>query len=629
MRRILLAAFSAVGLLVAMPALAGFGNSPIKLAVTVTDPAQHIMHTTEQIPVTPGPLTLYYPKYIPGEHGPTGPIVNLAGLVFKANGKTVAWQRDPIDMYTFHLDVPAGVDTLTADFDFLSPTGGGLFTAGVSMTPKIVDLEWNQVALYPAGQPTARLSYSPSVTLPAGWKYASALVTKSKGGDTVNFAPVSFNNLVDSPLIAGKNFRQVDLAPGASVHRYLDMVADYPQALDIGPQYTADYRELIKQADALFDSHHYANYHFLLTLSNYTAHFGLEHHQSSDDRNSADLFLNKQAMLGSADLLPHEYTHSWNGKFRRPAGLWQPDFEQPEQTALLWVYEGLTEYWGAVLAARSGLWSAQDYRDMLAYDAAGMAHRPGRAWRPLIDTTVAAQLLYGSPHFYSSWRRGTDFYDEGALIWLGVDTKIRELTHNRRSLDDFAKLFYGVDNGSYVTRTYTFDDIVKALNTVAPYDWAGYLGNLVNETHAQAQEPLGGVTASGWKLVYSATPNPYEQAREIVHKYTEAVFSIGLDVDAKGVIGDVLWNGPAFAAGLAPGMTIVSVNGDSFSPDGLRRAIAASADGGGGRLIVVAKGDGVVRTYTILYSGGMRYPHLVRVQGKRDYLDEIIASVKS
>ncbi|MGH8427983.1 MAG: M61 family metallopeptidase [Gammaproteobacteria bacterium] len=629
MRRIFFVAISAAGLLSTVPAMAGFNNAPITLAVTITDPAQHIMHTTEQIPVTPGPLTLYYPKYIPGEHGPTGPIVNLAGLVFKVNGKAVAWQRDPVDMYTFHLDVPAGADMLTADFDFLSPTAGGLFTAGVSMTPKIVDLEWNQVALYPAGPPTAQLTYRPSVTLAAGWKYASALVTKSKNGNTVNFEPVSFNNLVDSPLIAGQNFRQVDLAPDASVHRYLDMVADYPQALDIGPQYTADYRELIKQADALFDSHHYVNYHFLLTLSDYTAHFGLEHHQSSDDRNSVDLFLNKQAMLGSADLLPHEYTHSWNGKFRRPAGLWQPDFEQPEQTALVWVYEGLTEYWGEVLAARSGLWSAQDYHDMLAYDAAGMAHRPGRAWRPLFDTTVAAQLLYSSPHFYSSWRRGTDFYDEGALIWLGVDTKIRALTNDKRSLDDFAKLFYGMDNGSYVTQTYTFDDIVKALNTVAPYDWAGYLENLVDQTHTQAQEPLGGVTASGWKLVYSATPNPYEQAREVVHKFTEAVFSIGLDVDKKGVIGDVLWNGPAFAAGLAPGMTIVSVNGDSFSPDGLRRAIAASAGAGGGRLIVVAKGDGVVRTYTILYSGGLRYPHLVRVQGKPDYLDEIIAPVKS
>ncbi len=627
MRCISLAVFSVAALAAAAPGFAGFRNAPIALAVTVADPAQHIFHTTEQIPVTPGPLTLYYPKYIPGEHGPTGPIVNLAGLVFKANGKTAAWRRDPVDMYTFYLDVPKGADMLTADFDFLSPTGGGIFTAGVSMTPRIVDLEWNQVALYPAELPTAKLSYRPSLTLPAGWQYASALKTQSKDGDTVNFAPVTFNNLVDSPLIAGLNFREVDLSPGASVHHYLDMVADYPEALDIGADYTGKFRNLITQANALFASHHYDSYHFLLTLSDYTSHFGLEHHQSSDDRVNADLFLNKQAMLGEASLLPHEYTHSWNGKFRRPAKLWQPDFERPEHTALLWVYEGLTNYWGEVLAARSGLWTPADYRDMLAFYAAEMNHRPGREWRPLINTTVAAQILYGSPGYYANWRRGVDFYDEGALIWLGVDTKLRALTNNKRSLDDFAKRFYGMNNGSYVTVTYTFDDIVKTLNGIAAYDWSGYLKNLLDKTHEQA--PLGGVTGGGWKLVYSSAPNPYEQARENVRKFTDAMFTIGLTVDKSGRIGDVLWNSPAFKAGLAPGMEIIGVNGNAFGKGVLRRAIAASARPGGGTITITATGEGAVQKYPIAYDGGLRYPHLERITGTPDYLGEIVAPVKN
>ena len=620
-------ALAAVAGLAAGSAFAGFRDAPVALSVDVTQPARHIMHASETIPVTPGPLTLYYPKYIPGEHGPTGPIVNLTGLVFKADGKTVPWQRDPVDMYAFHLDVPDGVQTLTADFDFLSPVGGGDFTAGVSMTPRIVDLEWNQVALYPAGIATRKLTYDASIKLPKGWGYASALVTRSKSGDTVNFAPVTFNNLVDSPLIAGEYFRQVDLAPGAGVHRYLDMVADYPQALDIGAGYTADFRELIKQAEALFGSHHYDSYHFLLTLSDYTGHFGLEHHQSSDDRINADIFLDKQTMLGEASLLPHEYVHSWNGKFRRPAKLWQPDFEQPEHTGMLWVYEGLTNYWGEVLAARSGLWSAQDYRDMLAFYAANMAHRPGRSWRPLIDTTVAAQLLYGAPGFYASWRRGTDFYDEGALIWLGVDAKIRQLTNDKRSLDDFAKRFYGMDNGSYVTRTYSFDDVVSALGAVAPYDWKRYLGRRLDRTSDQA--PLGGITGSGWKLEYSAVPNPYEQAREAIHHVLYATYSIGLTVEKGGRIGDVLWNGPAFAAGLAPGMKIVAVDGNSYSPDVLRRAIAASGERGHGTLELTAKGQGVVRRYAIRYSGGLRYPHLERERGAPDYLSQITAPAGS
>lgn len=627
MRRLLSAAVAATAAALAAPALAGYANAPIDLSVSVTAPQQHVFHVTERIPVTPGNLTLYYPKYIPGEHGPTGPIVNVAGLTFEAAGKPLAWHRDPVDMYTFRVDVPKGAGTLSVNFDFLSPVGGGAFTAGVSMTPRIVDLEWNQVALYPAGVATAKLIYRPRITLPAGWKYGTALVTERREGATAVFAPVTLNNLVDSPLIAGQNFRQIDLAPGNAIHRYLDMVADYPGALDIGDTYTQDFRNLIKQAQYLFGSHHYKNYHFLLTLSDHTAHFGLEHHQSSDDRINADMFLNKQTMLGEASLLPHEYTHSWNGKFRRPARLWQPDFQKPEHTRMLWVYEGLTNYWGEVLAARAGLWSAQDYRDMLAYYAANMAHRPGRQWRPLIDTTIAAQILYGAPDFYATWRRGTDFYDEGALIWLGVDTKIRQLTNDKHSLDDFAKRFYGMDNGSYKTITYTFDDVVKALDAVAPYAWADYLHKRLDRTSDTA--PLGGITAGGWKLVYSARPNPYEQAREAIHKFTDAMFSIGLTVNKKGRINDVLWDGPAFKAGLAPEMQIIGVNGNTYGAKELRRAIAETAVAGHDTIVLTVKDQGVVASYTIHYSGGLRYPHLERETGTSDYLSQIIAPARA
>ncbi|TAN06668.1 MAG: M61 family peptidase, partial [Rhodanobacteraceae bacterium] len=332
-----------------------------------------------------------------------------------------------------------------------------------------------------------------------------------------------------------------------------------------------------------------------------------------------------QVFLGEASLMPHEYVHSWNGKFRRPAKLWQPNFQTPEHTRMLWVYEGLTNYWGEVLSARSGLFTPAQYRAMLAFTAAGQDHRPGREWRPLIDTTVG-EPMGGFGVDYGNWRRGDDYYDEGVLIWLGVDVKIRELTHDQRSLDDFAKRFYGMDNGSYVTRTYTFDDLVNALNVVAPYDWASYFHKLLDRTSDHA--PLAGLTNSGWKLVYSSTPNPYEEARGVIHHFTRTLFSVGFTTNDKGVIGDVLWNSPAFKAGLAPGMQLVSVNGVKFSPKVFLHAIAGITKPGQGKLVFVASGSGITGTYTFDYSGGLRYAHLQRTEGTPDYLGQIIAPVK-
>ncbi|HET7306777.1 MAG TPA: M61 family peptidase [Gammaproteobacteria bacterium] len=620
--RILFACGSAlVAALFSLSAVAGYARAPIELSVNVTQPRQHIFYVTERIPVTPGPLTLYYPKWIPGEHSAAGPIGNMAGLFFKAGGKTLAWQRDPVDVYTFHVDVPKGVHMLTVSFDLLPSR------SHVTLTPDLVVLEWNEVALYPAGLPTKDIDFHPQITLPRGWRYATALVTVSNAGSTYKFAPVTFNNLVDSPLMAGEYFREVNLSPGNPVHHYLDMVADRPQDLDISSATVHGMRNLIVQANRLFGAHHYKNYRFLLSLSDYTrgGGGGLEHHQSSDNRLFANLLVNKQVLLGEASLMSHEYVHSWNGKFRRPAKLWQPNFQIPERTRMLWVYEGLTNYWGEVLAARSGLFDPSQYRAMLAYTAAGMDHRPGRQWRPLIDTTVG-EPMGGYGVDYGNWRRGGDYYDEGVLIWLGVDVKIRELTHNRRSLDDFAKRFYGMDNGSYVTNTYTFDDVVKALNSVAPYDWASYLHGLLDKTSDHA--PLKGLVGAGWKLVYSDKPNPYEEARGVIHHFSRTLFSIGLTVDGDGDINNELWNGPAFKAGLAQGMKIVSVNGLTFSPKVFLQAVADSSKPGHSKLVIVASGSGLTNTYTINYTGGLRYAHLQRVNGAPNYLKDIIAPVK-
>ncbi|HET7650487.1 MAG TPA: M61 family peptidase [Gammaproteobacteria bacterium] len=598
----------------------------LTLNVDLSDAPRKLFHVQETIPVKPGPLTLYYPEWIPGEHSPSGPIVNVAGLVFTANGKALDWRRDLGDMYTFHLTIPQGVSKLDVAFDFLSPTGGGAFGGSVSATPKIVDLEWNQVALYPAGYWSRDITIQPAVKLPQGWQFGTALLTDTAHGEVTRFKPVTFNNLVDSPLIAGQYFRQVDLAPGEKVPVYMDMVADGEGDLAITPKQIDHYRDLVQQAYRLFDSHHYSQYHFLYTLSDNTGHFGLEHHQSSDDRIFANAFTDPDSNLVSAGLLPHEYVHSWNGKFRRPADLWTPNFNVPMKDDLLWVYEGLTQYFGPVLTARSGLWTPEQFRDALAETAASMDHRPGRTWRPLQDTADEAQILYYAPWSWSNWRRSTDFYPEGTLIWLDVDTKLRELSHDRRSMNDFAAAFYGMDNGSYVTRTYTFDDIVNTLNRIEPYDWRTFLRSRLDARQYHA--PLDGITRGGYRLVYTDTPSAYSKALEKVRKEVNLMYSIGFSVSARDdVIGDVLWDGPSFKAGIGAGMKLVAVNGREFSPEVLKHAITAAKDDSAPIQLLI-KNLQYYKTYNVDYHGGLRYPHLERVKSAPDYLDQIIAPLK-
>ncbi|HEV7122848.1 MAG TPA: peptidase M61, partial [Rhodanobacter sp.] len=476
----------------------------ISLQVDASDTRQGIFRVHETIPVGAGPMTLLYPQWIPGDHSPTGPIDMLAGLKLSANGKSIPWKRDKYNVYAFHLDVPAGVATMDVDFQYLSPRTGGF-----EITSSMMDMEWSKVALYPAGHYSRGITFAPSLTLARGWQLGTALETASRSGDTVTFKPVTFNTLVDSPVYAGRYFKRVDLNPGSKVPVHLDIVADAPKYLEMTPEQLKVHRALVTQAVKLFDSQHYDHYDFLFSLSDVLAGNGTEHHQSSEDGMGADYFTGWSDNAPDRDLLAHEYTHSWNGKFRRPADLWTPNFNVPMGDSLLWVYEGQTQYWGFVLTARSGMWTPQQFRDALAMVAANSdRNRPGFGWRTLEDTTNDPTAAMRASLPYRSWQMSEEYYSGGQMMWLAVDAKIRELTHDRKSLDDFARAFFGVDNGSSVTRTYTFDDVVAALDGVVKNDWAAFLRARVDTLDPPLQS---GLAASGWKLVYTDRESPYEK----------------------------------------------------------------------------------------------------------------------
>ncbi|HET7306235.1 MAG TPA: M61 family peptidase [Gammaproteobacteria bacterium] len=589
---------------------------PVKLTVDLTDAARAIYHVKMTIPVAPGPLTLVYPKWIPGDHAPTGPLPHMAGLVFEANGKQLDWHRDPVKMYAFHLTVPKGVDTLDVSMDMV-----GMH----NVDPYLADMAWNSVLLYPAGVPVKDLRYQASLRLPTGWKFATALDPTGHDDSLVHFAAVPLNTLVDSPVMAGMYYRRIPLDSSPRVT--LNLFADAKALLNtLSDKQIAAYKKLPEQMYALFGSHHYDHYDFLMAISDNVGN-GLEHHQSSEDGGGAQYFANSQRFLAGADLLTHEYTHSWNGKFLRPKGLATPDYQQPMQDRLLWVYEGLTQYIGDVMAVRIGLRTPDEFRQQLAHIAAVMDHRTGRTWRNLEDTAVAGPLRFVTPRDWANYKRisGIDFYTEGVLVWLDVDTKIRELSHDRHSLNDFCRLFYGIDNGSWQTIPYTFNDLVATLNKVQPYDWAAFLHHLLDRTGQGA--PLDGVTRSGWKLTYTDTPSDYAKA---IHNRGKdqtfnLMFSIGLKLDGDGKISDVLWNGPAFKAGLGAGMTIMAVNGMQFTPEVLKRAIVVAKQSGDAPIKLLVKNQNWFVTYDVDYHDGLRYPHLERNKGQPDYLGKIIS----
>ncbi len=601
----------------------------ITLAVNATNTAQGIFEIHETIPVKAGRLTLFYPKWIPGNHSwnPYG-LEKMAGLTITANGKPLHWHRDAYDVYAFRVDVPEGVSSIDVAFQFLSARARSQGPA--ILTDKMVDLSWNTLSLYPAGYYTRDIRFAPSVTLPAGWKFGTALERvdqpqASQNGSTITFKPTTYNTLVDSPIYAGLYFKRVDLDPGAKVPVHLDIVADAPKDLAITPEELQLHRNLVTQAYRLFDSHHYDHYDFLFSLSDHLSMNGLEHHQSSEDGAGPDYFTKWKDGAFERDLLAHEYTHSWNGKFRRPADSWTPNFNVPMGDSLLWVYEGQTQYWGYVLTARAGLWTPQQFRESLAMVAAQYdRNRPGFAWRDIQDTTNDESIQHRRPLPYRNWQMSEEYYSGGQMMWLAVDARIRQLTHDKQSLDTFAKDFFGIDNGSFVTRTYTRADLIAALDGVVKYDWADFLDQYINSLHPPL---LSGLAAAGWKLVYTGQPNALEQ--QALKKFHTGGFelSIGLEIGKDGQIRDVRWHGPAFQAGVGSGETLVAVNGEAYKPDVLKDAIAAAAkDRTPIRLLL--KYQDRYRTIPVAYYDGPQYPHLVRIPGATDYLSQIIAARK-
>ena len=595
----------------------------IVLKVDATNLSQQIFRMKMSIPVKPGPLTMLYPQWLPGNHGPSGPLTQLAGLKFTGNGKPVDWVRDPVHVHAFHVKVPEGVSTLEAEYQFLSPLDSA--QGRITMTDEILGVQWPSVTLYPAGYNSRRITVQPNLTLPDGWQFGSALETDARNGNDVAFKPLDLETLIDSPLFAGRYFKRIDLDPGAKVPVHLNIVADNPESLEAKPEQIEAHRAMVKQAAKLFGSHHYNHYDFLFALSDEFSGIGREHHQSSENGVKPGYFTEWAKSESGRDLLPHEYVHSWDGKFRRPAGQDVPNFNVPLQNELLWVYEGQTQYWGKVLAARSGLISETGTRDGIAALAALYDNVQGRSWRAMQDT-VNDPIISGRRALgWSNWQRSEDYYVEGMFIWLDVDTKIREMSGEARSLDDFARAFYGINNGSFVPAFYTFADVVDALNKVQPFDWAPFLRSRLDGHGSGA--PLDGLARAGWKLVYKDTPSEFTKASEERNKSSDFSYSLGLSVKQDGGIAGVTWDGVAFRAGLAGNSSIVAVNNRAYKGEVLKAAVKAAKSSKAPIVLLVKQGSNY-RTISLDYQGGLRYPHLERIAGSRDRLDTILKAVK-
>jgi predicted metalloprotease with PDZ domain len=598
-------------------------DSTVTVKVDATDAPRRLFHVQMNMPAQSGPLTLLYPKWIPGEHMPVGPIINLVGLRIVAAGQPVAWRRDNVDMFAFHVDVPRGATALDIAFDYISAVDENYFSSsGSSVTSELAVLNWNQTLLYPQGCDPDRIQYRATLKIPSGWRYGTALPVAREAGNEIEFQPASLTTLVDSPVSSGAHYRTVDLGSDNGAAHYIHIAADSERALDVDPDTVGHWKNLVAQTGDLFGSRHYRSYHFLLTLSDHTIHIGIEHHESSDDRDYERTLLDPGLLKAGGSLLPHEMTHSWNGKYRRPEGLATGGFDKPMKGDLLWVYEGLTNYLGEVLAARSGLWSQADYRDSLAITAAQLDRESGRTWRPLEDTAVAAQLLYEAPDEYTEYRRSVDYYPEGSLIWLEADVLIRRLSGGAKSLNDFCRSFYGGPGGAPALKPYNFDDLVAALNAVQPYDWAGFFQTRLRSTEPHA--PLGGINGGGWKLVYSSTRQDMWNAMEQWRKLIDLSFSIGLKVKEDGTITDVAWNGPSARAGIAPGAKLIAVNSRQFTPTILREAVQETAASSTSLDLLVKAGE-YYKTYRVDYRGGERYPHLERDETVPDLVSLISA----
>jgi predicted metalloprotease with PDZ domain len=600
------------------------GQGPVRLQVDATDAPRRLFHVRMNIPAKPGPMTLLYPEWIPGEHGPTGPVVNLVGLKIAAGGQPVPWRRDDVNMYAFHVEVPAGASALDVAFDFISPPDAAGFSSGSSATSRLAVIGWNQFALYPEGAQPDDLQYQASLRLPDSWRFGTALPARPRSGAEIEFETVSLTTLIDSPLSAGAWYRTVDLGTDRGAPHFLDIAGDSARSIEMGPELIAGYKRLVAETGALFGVRHYRDYHFLLTLSDHVAHFGLEHHESSDDRVPERTLIDAGPRTMAATLLPHEFVHSWNGKYRRPAGLVSGEhdggYDFPMKGGLLWVYEGLTEYLGEILAPRSGLETPQEFLDSLAMTAATLDTEYGRTWRPLADTAVDAQVLYDAGDDYRDYRRSVDFYAEGTLIWLEADVQIRQLSKGAKSLDDFCRAFFGGSGGAPAMKPYSFDDVVAGLNAVQPYDWAGFFRQRLDSTAAHA--PLGGIDGGGWKLTYTAIPSGMWSAAAEEHKLTDLSYSLGFKVKDDGTIVDVTMGGPAQKAGIAPAAQLIAVDNRQFTPTVLHEAVQATAAGTGTLEFLMKTGE-YYEVRRIEYMGGERFPSLVRNPAVPDLLSEI------
>ena len=564
----------------------------IHLTVDASDLERRIARVHESVSGIGAETVLLYPKWLPGTHAPEGPIDRIAGLRITANGAQISWTRDPVDVYAFRVHTGPGIKSIDIDFEYLSPTSPKV--GAMEISRDVLMIEWNELVLYPAGYFARQIPVQASLTLPPDWQFGSALESASASGARATFKRTSLETLIDSPVYAGRYAARLELDPSGPVPVHLDLFADRPELLAVKPEQLEAHRALVQQAYKLFGSHHYAHYDFLYSLSDQIQQNGLEHHQSSENGSDPESFSEWDKTAHLRDLLPHEFTHSWNGKFRRPADLWTPNYNVPMQDSLLWVYEGQTQYWGQVLAARSGLWTAQQALDQIALTAAYYQIQTGRQWRALQDTTNDEIINPRRPQSWPDWQRFEDYYEVGQLIWLDADTLIRERSKGKRSLDDFARAFFGINDGSFITVTYTFDDVVKTLNTVEPYDWAAFLHLRLDSIAKPA--PLDGLRRGGYKLIYN-----------------------------DGSVSQVIWDSPAFKAKLTEGAQILAINGAAYSAEVLKDAIR-SAKGTKSPIELIVKIGDRFMVARLDYHDGLRYPHLEREAPEPPRLDEILTA---
>jgi predicted metalloprotease with PDZ domain len=616
---------SRLGAVTALAIVCGAASgADLSVRLDAREIARKHIHTDLSLAVKPGPVTLVFPKWIPGEHGPTGPLNTLIGMTIRAGGQQLTWQRDAREMFAVTVTVPPGATRLEIALDTGLPTEGGEFTAGPTSSAQLAVISWNQFVLLPKGRDAASISTEASLLAPPEWQLRSALALTRQADSSVRLEEASLARLIDSPVQMGRFMKLIELpgsAPFPELRHAISLAADSEEALGVPEDFAASYGRLVAQAGMLFGTRMYRHYTWLLTLSDHVAHFGLEHHESSDDRVDENSLSDVPLREGVAELLAHEYVHSWNGKYRRPAGLLSPDYQQPMDGSLLWSYEGMTQFWGTVLPVRAGLVPPENYREMLASVAGFYDIQTGARWRPLADTAVAAQILYDAPAAWSISRRDVDFYDASEFLWLNVDTELRTRSGGKASLDDYVRRFYAGAGGAPALKPYQEADVYATLAGVVPADWRAII-----RRHLDALGPqtlLAALRGSGWQLSYSADKNGYLEAQQKRRKVTNRLWSIGMQVDDKDTVVETVEDRAAARAGIGPGMKLLAVNGRKYSADALDAAIVA-AQGNKKPIDLLTESGDYFRVISVSYSDGPRWPHVKRIEAQPDLLSETL-----